>query len=119
MELNLKRPLAFFDLESTGLNVAQPVNNKKNIDTNSEYTTLEGETIQINGARDIANYAITSPAAHRTFITALFNHAIKQPTAAYGTDTLEKLLAHFQGNNFHIRDLLIEIATLTSLAENQ
>ena len=36
-------------------------------------------------------------------------------TAAYSGETLEKLRHDFAANNFHIRDLLVEVATLTSL----
>ena len=89
--------------------------NKKNINTKSDYTTLEGETISLQSARDIARHAATSPAAHRSFISALFHHAVKQPTAAYGSETLEGLRKQFSASNFHIRDLLVKIATTTAL----
>ena len=91
--------------------------NKKMIDSRNDYTTLEGDTISLASARDIARHAADSPAAHRAFISALFHHTIKQPAAAYGNDTLEKLRQHFQASGFHIRDLLARIATTTALQE--
>ena len=89
--------------------------NKKTVNTKSDYTTLDGNTIPLQSARDIAEYAATSPAAHRAFITALFHHLVKQPTAGYGGETLDRLRKDFAANSFHIRDLLVEIATITSL----
>ena len=92
--------------------------NKKAVDTKSDYTTLDGKTIPLKNARDIAQHAAQSPAAHRAFITALFHHTAKQPTAAYGTDTLESLRQDFQNSGFHIRELLAKIATITALQPN-
>jgi len=93
--------------------------NQKNVNTQSDYTTLEGETIPLKTARDIADHAATSPAAHRAFITALFHYAVKQPTAGYGSETLENLRESFLSSGFHIRDLLANIATTTALHPNQ
>ena len=93
--------------------------NKKTIDSKSDYTTLEGETIALKSARDIARHASESPAAHRAFITALFHHSVKQPAAGYGSETLETLRQHFAQNQFNIREILIEIATTTALHPNQ
>jgi len=95
------------------------IDNKKQVDTKSDYTTLEGETISLKNARDIARHAAASPAAHRAFITALFHHAVKQPAAAYGSDTLEKLRQQFFGSDFHIRELLVNIAATTALHQNR
>lgn len=93
--------------------------NQKAVDTKSDYTTLEGETITLTNARDIAEHAARSPAAHRAFITALFHHTVKQPAAAYGTDTLENLRNRFTESGFHIRNLLVEIATISALHQTQ
>ena len=93
--------------------------NQKKVDTKSAYTTLEGKTISLTSARDIAKHAAESPAAHRAFITALFHHAIKQPTAAYGADTLENLRQQFTKSEFHIRELLVNITATTALHQNR
>ncbi|MFT4547905.1 MAG: hypothetical protein ACI8XO_000198 [Verrucomicrobiales bacterium] len=104
-----------FSLESfDALGRWRTEDNKKPIDTKSAYVTLDGDTITLANARDIAEFAAKSPAAHRAFITALFHHSVKQPVAAYGTDTLETLRTEFVKSDFHIRELLIRIATLTA-----
>ena len=90
---------------------------KKKIDTRSEYTTLEGDTISLANARDIAEHAVSSPSAHKAFITALFHHAVKQPVAGYGEATLDSLHQSFLENDFHIRRLLVEIATVAALQQ--
>src|SRR6185436_17216317 len=79
--------------------------NKKPIDSTGQYTTAEGETIQIAGARDVAEYAASSNEGQRGFVRQLFQHLIKQAPDVYGPRTLEQFRAFFAGNNFHIRKL--------------
>ena len=86
-----------------------PVNSK------SKYTTIDGKTVSLASARDIANYAASSPSAHRAFTAALFHHVIKQPVAAYGPGALRDLREDFTASNFNIRDLMIEIAKTHAL----
>ena len=86
------------------------IDNKKKVDTKSDYTTIEGKTVTISSARDVANFAVGSPAAHRAFAAALFHHLVKQPVAAYGPGVLGDLRESFAGSNFHIRKLMIQIA---------
>jgi hypothetical protein len=69
----------------------------------------------VTGPRDVANYALSSPSAHRAFVRQLFHHTVKQPTAAFGPDTLETLTKQFAERQFNIRDLLAEIAVIGSL----
>jgi hypothetical protein len=89
--------------------------NKKPIDATGEYTTVDGEVIRITGARDVANYAASSAEAQRAFVKQLFQHMVKQAPDAYGPKTLERLAQHFVLSEFHIRKLMQEIATGTSL----
>ena len=56
----------------------------------------------------------TSDDAHRAFIDRAFQHFVKQPAAAYGLDTLDRLTKSFQANEFNIRELLIEIAVVAA-----
>ncbi len=105
-ELRRRRPLAH-----------QPTT-RKNVDTRATTRPSRARRSRSRRARDIADHAATSPAAHRAFITALFHHAVKQPTAAYGTDTLENLRESFLSSGFHIRELLANIATTTALQPN-
>lgn len=83
----------------------------KPIDPVSDFTTDEGQTIRLTGARDLVKFAAESPNGHRAFIHHLFHHTAKQAVGVYGPDTLEELRQSFISSGFHIRKLLIEIAT--------
>ena len=92
--------------------------NEKRINSKSDYVTLDGDTIALANARDIATHAAKSPAAHRAFITALFHHTVKQPAAAYGYETVENLRQNFEQSGFHIRNLLASISSTTAIHKN-
>lgn len=87
----------------------------KPINAVSEYTTAEGDVINLSGARDIAKHAAENTWAQRGFVRQLFNFTIKQEPAAYGPDTLEQLRAEFAKSNFNMRALYAEIAVRTAL----
>jgi hypothetical protein len=87
----------------------------KPIDPRSDYTTQQGERLQLAGARDIANFAAGDQAAHRAFVTQLFNHLVKQNPDAYGADVIEQLRSGFAADDFNMQNLVMRIATLTSL----
>lgn len=84
--------------------------NNKPVQTEADYTTPEGETIRLRGARDVAEHAASSPQARVGFVRQLFQHSVKQAPAAYGADTLTRLDAQFARSGHHIRNLLVEIA---------
>lgn len=85
------------------------------IDAFSEYLTDEGEKIELHGARDVAGYAANSDLAHRAFIRQLFHHVVKQPVEAYGVDTMDRLQREFVQSDYHIRQLIATVATLSAL----
>jgi len=87
----------------------------KPIDSVSDYTTSAGETIRLTSGRDLAEYAAASEQAQRGFVEQLFHHTVKQPAAAYGEDTLDRLHQTFVEKQYNMRELLVEIATLTTL----
>jgi len=86
----------------------------KPVDSKSDFKTDLGETIKINGARDVAEYAADSPSAHRAFVQQLFHHTVKQPVAAYGLDQLELLREDFANHGYNILHLLRKIAITTA-----
>ena len=85
--------------------------NNKPIDAIAQFDTEDGETVKLTGPKDLADYAVSSPSAHRAFVRQLFNHTVKQPAAAFGEDTLDTLREHFAANGFNIQKLIAEIAT--------
>lgn len=85
------------------------------IDPASPFTTADGETLQLKGARDVAELAASHPAAHRAFIRQLFQHLAKQPLEAYaGAAGMDRLQADFEKSGYHLRDLLARLAALAA-----
>lgn len=92
--------------------------NQKPVNATGEYTTSSGRTVRLKGARDVAEYAAKSKEAHLGFIQQLFHHMIKQPAAAYGPDTLERLRRSFAKSDYNIQRLVTEIVKTAALYEN-
>ncbi len=88
--------------------------NQKPVNAVSDFSTEEGETLHLTGARDIAKFAVDNPNGQRVFIHNLFHHTVKQAVGAYGPDELEDLRQSFTKSDFNIKKLLVEIATVTS-----
>jgi hypothetical protein len=89
--------------------------NDKPVNPVSEYLTDDGQTVQLSGARDVAEFALASAQAQNAFIEQLFHHVVKQPLLAYGPDTLSKLRRSFTDSGFNLRQLLGSIATTSAL----
>jgi hypothetical protein len=89
--------------------------NDKPVNPVSEYLTDEGQTVQLSGARDVAEFALASAQAQNAFIEQLFHHVVKQSLLAYGSDTLAKLRKAFVDSGFNLRQLLVDVATLSAL----
>ncbi len=90
------------------------IDNKKPVNSKSEFAVAGGKSITINGARDVAEYAVNDELAQQGFIEHLFHHQIKQPARAYGDETLQKLRAEFVKSDYNIQKLLIEINVLAA-----
>jgi hypothetical protein len=103
-------PLGFSLENFDAIGRVRTTDNEKPVDTRSEYATLDGETINIQSARDVAQFAAGSDAAHRMFVVKLFQHLVKQSPGAYGGETLDRLSDGFAQSNFHMRRLMVEIA---------
>jgi hypothetical protein len=89
--------------------------NRKPVDTTSEYPTADGKMVRLSGARDVAEYAAKNEEAHRGFIQQLFHHTVKQPVGAYGPETLENLRRGFAASGYSIQKLLVEIVKVSAL----
>ena len=85
------------------------------IDTVSDYTTDEGQTIRLAGARDVAEFAVGSEPAQNAFIEQLFHQVVKQPILAYGPDAMDRLRQSFVASEFNIQKLLMDIAAVSAL----
>lgn len=86
----------------------------RELDTTGSYTTRNGREAKVVGPRELSELLATSDDAHRAFVDRAFEHFVKQPVAAYGTDQLDRLTESFRKNNFSIRELLVEIAIVAA-----
>ena len=81
----------------------------KPIDASGIYRTRKGETVKFAGVRDLANFLADSDETHTAFVQQLFHHLVKQPIRAFGSQELPNLRQSFAHNQFHIRQLAVEI----------
>jgi len=84
------------------------------INSVSDYTTDDGDTVHLAGARDVAEFAAGSEHARNSFIEQVFHHVVKQPMLAYGPDVLNRLNRSFIASDFNIQQLLIDVATTSA-----
>lgn len=88
---------------------------KKDIDAVAELTSVTGETVKFNGARDLAIHIATDHHAHAAFVDQLFHQAVKQPINAYGENIREELTTKFEKSGYNIQQLLVEIMKVAAL----
>lgn len=88
--------------------------NQKPINAQGSYTTRQGERVNFNDARELATFLAHNDDAHRAFVARAFQHFVKQPPAAYGADTLDRLTEQFRTQDFNIRKLVVDIAVTAS-----
>jgi len=88
---------------------------EKPINPVSDYVTSDGETVRLTGPRDLAQHTAENEDARRGFVRQMFHYMIKQPTMAYGGETLERLDRDFLANNTNMRMLLTDIATTAAM----
>ncbi|MEO6787338.1 MAG: DUF1592 domain-containing protein, partial [Chthoniobacteraceae bacterium] len=84
--------------------------NHKPVNTLAEFDTDDGRAVKLTGPKDIADYCVGSPSAHRTFVRQLFFHTVKQSPLVFGPDALDDLRAQFEKNGCNIQKLLGDIA---------
>lgn len=91
----------------------------KPVDATVEYESPGGEIVRLNGARELAEYLTGSEESHAAFVEQLFHHLVQQPVAAYGPNTLERLVKQFAADDYNIRKLAAEIVVATALVRRQ
>jgi len=93
----------------------QTLQGNRPINSASEYTTDEGQTVRLAGARDVGEFAAASEQAQNGFIEQLFHQVVKQPMLAYGADIMDRLRQSFVASEFSMQKLLVDIATASAL----
>jgi hypothetical protein len=86
----------------------------RDIDASGSYLQQTGDLAKFSGARELGNFLAGSDEVHLAFVEQLFQHAVKQPIQAYGSDQNEKLRDLFVRSGFNINVVLAEIATVAA-----
>jgi hypothetical protein len=108
-------PLGFSFERFDAVGRVRTTDNKKPVDPTSDYTTSDGNVIKLTGARDVAIHAAESLSGQTGFVRNLFQEMVKQPPAAYSPQLLGQLTSQFRADNFHVRNLAVEVAVVAAL----
>jgi hypothetical protein len=108
-------PLGFSFERFDAVGRVRATDNNKPVDATSEYTAADGQVIKLTGARDVAKHAAESAAGQAGFVRNLFQSIVKQPPTAYAPELLGRLTDQFRADNFHIRNLAVEVAVVAAL----
>ena len=108
-------PLGFSFERFDAVGRVRSTDNKKPVDPTSDYTTSDGNVIKLTGARDVAVHAAESLSGQAGFVRNLFQEMVKQPPAAYSPELLGQLTQKFRADNFHVRNLAVEVAVVAAL----
>lgn len=92
--------------------------NAKPIDSTGWYIARDGKKIVFENARDLGEYLATSRDTHRAFTEHLFHHLLKQPTRAYGADTLDQLTDYFEKNSLNMQKLAGEMTRMALVGKS-
>lgn len=95
--------------------------NHRDIDASGSYLQQTGEVAKFSGARELGSFLAGSSEVHSAFVEQLFQHTVKQPIQAYGSDQKEKLRDLLVRSGFNFNEVLAEIATIAAFdhpAEN-
>jgi hypothetical protein len=93
--------------------------NEKPVDTKVVYLSAAGESVEMNGPRDLANYLVGERETYRNFVESMFHHLVKQPVAAYGENRFDELTTEFMKNDCNIRELIVRIAVDVAMYETE
>jgi mono/diheme cytochrome c family protein len=86
----------------------------KPIESSGGYLSRSDTSVQFQGISDLANYLAGSDDSHRAFVNRAFQYMVKQPPGAFGPMILDELTAKFEQSGYNIKQLLIEIATVSA-----
>ncbi|MCC9605207.1 DUF1592 domain-containing protein [Blastopirellula sp. JC733] len=87
----------------------------RKVDATTDFATAEGDTVKLEGARDLAQHIVESRSAHGAFVDQLFHHCVKHPINAYGESVGDDLITSFEKSNYNVRKLLVSIAAVAAL----
>ena len=108
-------PLGFSFERFDAVGRVRATDNRKPVDPVSEYVAADGSVLRLTGARDVGVHAAESQAGQAGFVRNLFHSLVKQPPAAYAPELVGRLTDKFRADNFHVRNLAVEVAVVAAL----
>ncbi len=108
-------PLGFSFERFDAVGRLRATDNQKPVDPVSDYTAADGTVLKLTGARDVGVHAAESQAGQAGFVRNLFHSLVKQPPAAYSPELVGQLTEKFRADNFHVRNLAVEVAVVAAL----
>ena len=87
----------------------------KPIDATGGYRSRSDQKVDFKSVNDLADYLAKSPDAHRAFVTRAFQHFVKQPPEAYGTNVLNELTTRFIEHKYNMLELIVDIAVVAAI----
>ncbi|MEO2013544.1 MAG: DUF1592 domain-containing protein [Fuerstiella sp.] len=82
----------------------------KQINVSGSYRLRTGETVEFNGANELADFLLQSQETYRSFARQLFHHMVQQPILAYGPQSIDELAQFFAEHQLNMKHLMVEIA---------
>jgi cytochrome c553 len=86
----------------------------KPVDTSGGYLSRQDSRVEFANAAELASYLATSPDTVQSFVNRAFQYFVKQPPAAFGLETSEKLAESFVASGYNMRRLIVDIAVIGS-----
>jgi hypothetical protein len=87
---------------------------EKQVDTSGGYLSRDDSRVEFANAAAMAEYLAKSPDTVQSFVNRAFQYFVKQPPAAFGVETSEKLAESFVASGYNMRQLIVDIAVLAS-----
>ncbi len=88
--------------------------NLKPVNPTGEHMNADGKLVKYADAGELAAVLRDDRGVHENFVEELFQFLVKQPLAAFGSDSKQRLMKHFVDNNFSVKKLLIEIGKVAA-----
>jgi mono/diheme cytochrome c family protein len=116
---NLINPLGFTLERFDAIGRLRSEDNRRPVDASGSYQPRRGDEVKLNGARELANYLVASEETHTALVEKMFYYTVQQPIRAFGPQVHEQLRQQFVAQNFDMRQLMAQIATLAALSTSE
>jgi hypothetical protein len=86
----------------------------KPVDAKVRIELPDQQSIELTGARALAEHLVAQRETARHFVQSVLHHAVRQPALGYTPTFLDELTDSFISHDYNMRELVIEIAIRTA-----